>query len=182
MENRYYEYFKEAVGKGDGQYYANIGEIYRMRPGIQRGYGQFVVGSRLQGRYKRGMGIGSAIMSLFKRAVPLLKVLGSRAVDLASNIAKDTIQGNNVKESAIKHASNEANTLLSNAPSTIANFLNNNTPSMPITVSSQPVTASVGPSATSNRQKSKTRKRKLISSGRSKTGRGFKFPALELMK
>lgn len=60
----------------------------------------FFAGSRIQ----RGRGIGGVFGQLFKGARPLLtqalKVAGKELLKTGANIAKDALQGNNVKQSA----------------------------------------------------------------------------------
>lgn len=114
-ENKYYEHFKAVVGRGDGGYYANMGHVYKVRPGIQRGFGHYTVGARLSSR-QRGTGFGSTIMSMFRMAVPILKALGSKAVNVVSNIAQDAIQGSNIKDSAVLHTKNEVGDIMAKAP------------------------------------------------------------------
>jgi hypothetical protein len=114
-ENKYYGHFKAVIGRGEGNYYANIGHVYKKRPGIQRGYGRTLIGHKLSSR-QRGLGFGSTLMSMFRMAAPILKVLGSKAVDVVSNVAKDAIRGENVKDSVIKHAKNQASDIINQAP------------------------------------------------------------------
>ena len=176
MENKYYEYFRDALGRGEGRYHTNFGEIYRMRPGLQRGYGKFVIGRGMH-RHRYGMGFGSVIMSLFKRAVPLLKVLGSKAVEVASNVAKDAIHGNNVKDSAIRHLSNEANTLMGSVPDVVTGFLNKNSSIRPMPVST--LVASPDAASTAITAKTVRKKKKLaLQKKKRQIGRGQKFSAL----
>ena len=52
---------------------------------------------------QRGLGMGSFLMSVLKRAKQLLKVLGSKAVEVAGNIAQDTISGKSFKEAAVEN-------------------------------------------------------------------------------
>jgi hypothetical protein len=97
--NRYYTYFhREITGHGlDDDYEPNIGSVYNYRIGLERrGRGQYYA-------RHRGFGLGSFFSSLFHRATPFLRNLGTHAVSIVSNIAKDAVQGENIKESAIKH-------------------------------------------------------------------------------
>lgn len=99
--NRYYLYFKHSSGEGldyGEKYVPSLGQIYSYNPGLQRGRGQLFL-------RRRGLGFASFFSSLIQRATPLLRNIGSRAVDVVSNIAKDTLQGTNLKEAAIKNIS-----------------------------------------------------------------------------
>ena len=100
--NPYLEYFLDSVGKGKGEYYANIGEVYKVSPQYQKGFGNGVLFP-----YKQGTGLGSVLSNLWRLAAPMIKKsaqsLGKTAVNVASNIAQDVIEGKNIKESAQKH-------------------------------------------------------------------------------
>ena len=96
--NRYYLYHKHVVGEGiaNEQYIPDLGPVYTYRAGLRRGRGQYFI-------RRRGLGLASFFSSLLQRATPLLRNIGSHAVDVVSNIAKDALQGENIKESAIKN-------------------------------------------------------------------------------
>jgi hypothetical protein len=53
-------------------------------------------------RFQRGYGIGSIFKSLARYAIPLFKqgakVVGKRALQAATEVGQDVLQGNNVKE------------------------------------------------------------------------------------
>lgn len=122
MENPYYEYFKDVKGLGNNKYYTGIGHIYKSRGGIQRGYGFFIPGCPT-GK-KRGLGLGTILKSIFSTVTPLikkvaphiLKAVGTTATDTIANIAKDSIQGSNFKESTIKHGKTALNQLKTQLP------------------------------------------------------------------
>jgi hypothetical protein len=133
-DNRYFGHFKAVLGKGEGTYYANMGHVYKKRPGIQRGYGHYMMGHKLTSR-QRGLGFGSTLMSMFRMAAPILKVLGAKAVDVVSNVAKDAIQGQNVKDSVIKHAKNQANDIISKAPAAFTGLVSRASESLNNTIS-----------------------------------------------
>lgn len=116
MDNKYYGHFKAVTGGGvyDG-YYTNMGQVYKTRPGVQRGYGHHMVNPRLSSR-QRGLGFGSTLMSMFRMAAPILRALGSKAVDVVSNVAKDAIQGSNIKESVVKRGKDGVNDIIAGAP------------------------------------------------------------------
>ena len=100
--NPYLEFFRDSVGKGKGHYYANIGEVYKLSPRYQKGFGNGVLFP-----YKQGTGLGSVLSNLWRLAAPMIKKsaqsLGKTAVNVASNIAQDVIEGKDIKESAQKH-------------------------------------------------------------------------------
>jgi hypothetical protein len=99
--NKYYKHFLLTLGSGiDSQVEPNIGSVYRYRGGLHKGRPHLVLGSIHR---RRGLGFGSLLQSLFQRAAPLLRTLGTKTVDIVSNIAKDSLQGANIKDSAIKH-------------------------------------------------------------------------------
>lgn len=180
-ENPYYGYFKETVGRGNGKYYTGIGHVYTARRGIQRGTGFFVPGASMYSQ--RGMGFGSVFSSLFRMASPILKVLGLKAVDVVSNIAKDTIDGQNVKESVIKHVSNEGKQLLGKVPTTIKNILNKTGLTEEQTNSQAPEAEVSTPfEIVHQKQPSKRRGKVVHSKIKSKVRRGSgKYPALKFM-
>jgi hypothetical protein len=94
--NRYYQYFIHASGEGldsDEKFVPNLGQIYSYNPSLLRGRGQLAGAHRGRGFFG----------DLWRSATPYLKNLGSRAVDLVSNIAKDTLHGTSIKEAAIKN-------------------------------------------------------------------------------
>lgn len=125
--NPYYGYFRELSGRGNGEYYTGIGQIYKSRRGLQRGYGFFMPGTPVGSR--RGLGIANIFKSLFKIATPILKNVGSRAVDLLSGTAKDVLQGSNVKESFMKHGRDAASKLIADAPGAFSGFITREGPS-----------------------------------------------------
>ena len=93
--NRYYVHFRNSLGYGL-QAEPDFGQFYSYKSGLQRGRGQLFL-------RRRGLGFASFFTSLFQKASPLLKSFGSKAVDVVSNIAKDALQGENIKDSAAKN-------------------------------------------------------------------------------
>lgn len=122
MTNVYYDYFLNKVGRGGGQYYTGIGQIYRSKRGLQTGFGVYVPGSGV-GR-RRGLGWGAILSSIFRVATPLIKrvapvlfkTLGTTAVDTVAGAAKDGIAGMNFKDSLIKRGKEGVQELISSAP------------------------------------------------------------------
>lgn len=57
---------------------------------------------------QRGYGLGSVLTGLFKSATPLLKKgaasLGRTLLKTGVNVAKDALQGKNVKDSVVQHS------------------------------------------------------------------------------
>lgn len=129
MENPYYEYFKDVKGLGNDKFYTGIGHVYKSRGGIQRGYGFFVPG--IPSGRKRGLGMGTILKSIFSSVTPLIKkfaphvlrTVGTTAADTIANIAKDSILGNNLKESAVKHGKTAFNQLRTQLPETFSGVL-----------------------------------------------------------
>jgi hypothetical protein len=65
----------------------------------------------------KGAGIGSLIGSIFKKTMPLItkgaKTIGKQLVQTGINIAKDTIQGGDIKSSTEKNFKDAGSNLLS---------------------------------------------------------------------
>ena len=123
IPNTYHEFFKSQIGRGVG-YIPHIGDIYQFEAGTQRlGYGYGYAAGR------RGLGFSSFFSNLFKRAIPLLQNWGTKAVNVASDIAKDAIQGENIGQSAIKHLTTAAQNLV--APEPFSGEVNTNKQSQP---------------------------------------------------
>jgi len=97
--NRYYQHFLNQTGRG-GFTIPEIGEIYHYKTALRRGEGR-LFNSRIQ--HRRGLGFGTYLSALYQRAKPLLKVLGTKAVNIVSNIAKDTLSGKNLKDAAVQN-------------------------------------------------------------------------------
>lgn len=165
--NKYYLFFMNQAGKrldGDGIAVPDLGEIYHFRNGLRRGNGHLVFG-RI--RRRRGLGIGSFLLNLFNRAKPVLRAIGTKAVDVASSIAKDALSGEDIKTSAISN-------ITAALPPTLKRFAGINTEE----TSSPPKRVSFG--ADKQRKKRKTR---------IKTGRGLEsnsissvYPGLQFLQ
>lgn len=102
--NKYYTFFRNQAGhqllQGKGVAIPDLGEIYRFKGGLRTGRGQFMLG---RARIRSGSGIASYLLSMLQRATPFLRTLGSKAIDVASNIAKDAIRGDSLKTAAISN-------------------------------------------------------------------------------
>jgi hypothetical protein len=124
-KNHYYDHFMNSSGSGanlTSRTQPRIGRIYSQSSQFQKGYG-YICGFR----EKKGAGIGAILSSLFSRALPFIKkgakVLGSAAADVASNVVTDAIEGKNIKESAIEHATSKGKEILKDIPSNIKGIL-----------------------------------------------------------
>lgn len=108
----YYNFFKDSIGEGPGAYLTGIGEVYRTTPYYQKGYGLLGYANNTA----RGRGLGSILASLWKVAAPMIKTgakkLGSAALDVATNVAADALQGRDIRESAKEHLTNQGTQLL----------------------------------------------------------------------
>jgi hypothetical protein len=108
----YLDFFKDAVGQGPGTYYRGIGELYRASSRYQRGYG--LLGATHYSR--QGDGLGNILSSLWRVAFPMIKTgakkIGSAALDVATNVAADALQGKNIREAAKEHLTNKGVELL----------------------------------------------------------------------
>jgi hypothetical protein len=126
--NRYTEYFLDSIGKGNGKYYSGIGNVYKASTRYQKGYGYLGQMYKPPTFRHGGSGLGSALMSMFRFAMPMLKrgvqKFGTEAVDVASKIATDVIQGKNIAESAKQHASEKVGEVLKQVPGAIAEMVN----------------------------------------------------------
>lgn len=97
--NQFYHFHKHMTGAGinEEKYVPNIGNVYTYRSNLKRGAGHRFF------RRQRGLGLASFFTSLISRAAPILRTIGSHAVDVVSHIAKDAIKGENIKSSAIRN-------------------------------------------------------------------------------
>jgi hypothetical protein len=166
-QNRYYKHFLLTLGNGiDSRIEPNIGSVYRYRGGLHRGRPHLAFGSIHR---RRGLGFGSFFQALFQRAAPLLRNLGAKTVDLVSNIAKDSLQGENIKDSAIKHIQQAV-------PAAFSGLITRETP----------VAAAAEKFTILNRRKrpASTKRPGVKSSKLRKTGSGINqlYPALELIR
>jgi hypothetical protein len=109
LHNRYYLYFKESRGGISERYEPDLGYVYSYNTNPQRGRGHLAT-------RRRGLGLYSFFAPYLQRATPFLRNLGSKAVDLVSNIAKDTLKGESLRDSAVKNIS-KAVTDFTNSPS-----------------------------------------------------------------
>jgi hypothetical protein len=157
--NRYYQHFLNQSGRGEFTI-PELGEIYHYKTALRRGNGH-LFNSRI--RYRRGLGFGTILSSLYQRAKPLLRVLGTKAVNVISNIAKDTLSGKNFKDATIKNISQAL-------PPGIAAFI------PPNLGEREPVITSVSPSDLIKTQRLRRLQRK-------RKGRGLEeqYPGLQFL-
>jgi hypothetical protein len=124
-EHPYLEFFKDSIGQGSGQYYRGIGELYRTSSRYQKGYGLLATPHFPH----RGGGLGNILSSLWRVAFPMIKTgakkIGSAALDVATNVAADALQGKDIREAAKEHLTNKGVELLQDirtAPSGVSDF------------------------------------------------------------
>lgn len=122
--NPYYEFFRDSVGKGDNQYKtyrSGIGEFVRISPDFRRGYGILSRGDEYDSRYQLGSGFGSFFGRLFQFSKPLLRRGLQEALALGSNVAKDVLDGANVKASLKSNVKKRVSETLSPSVAAIVN-------------------------------------------------------------
>ena len=132
----YFNHFKDQSGHGSTSIqYDGIGTVFRSQKGL-RGFGQL--------RYQHGMGFGSFIQGILKKAIPFLKNTLFPAVapainevkqsiqDAAANVVEDVIQGENIGESIKRNVTSEGKKLLTKAPQVLAGILTRNKPETPV--------------------------------------------------
>jgi hypothetical protein len=195
-DNPYYEYFKnslqaaESIEQEGGKFYdSSIGHIYAAPPrSFQRGHG--LVGPAYS---IRGLGVGDVLGRLFKWSQPLLRRLGQKvlnsASNIATNVAQDAFQGENIIESVKKHGSSEGKNLLGDVPEEIGNFISDKTSgsvNKPDSSSRTSVESAAKKRPSSDKRSLnivKKKKQKIVKVNKIR-GRGFSaiYPALELMK
>jgi hypothetical protein len=114
-DNPYFNFYKSTTGKG------SIGGIYRNEPDFQRGYGVTVRRLKLRKRSQLGSGIGSWFSNLFRMAQPYLKSGLKTVLNVGSNIARDVIDGENVKSAFKKRVKEKVSATL---PPQLSNIVN----------------------------------------------------------
>lgn len=128
-------------------YYKGIGTLYRASPTFQRGYG--LKAGSFNNLKKRGTGVGSFFQSLWRVAFPMIKTgakkLGSTALDVATSVASDALQGRNIKESAKEHLTTKGTALLSDIKKQGVDILKNVNPAIAgiLNKSDQPTTSTI---------------------------------------
>jgi hypothetical protein len=177
-ENPYYDYYMQKSGGGSAMIVQpRIGRVYSQNPYFQRGYG-YIGG--FSG--KTGAGIGTILASLFNRALPFIKkgakVLGSAAADVASNVVSDAMEGKNIKESAIEHATSKGKEILKDIPSNIKGILKKTDEQIPQEIS--PPRDLAAPTPTKFRRVNGNKRRQPPKQlGSIATKRRKKYPALK---
>ena len=171
-EHPYLDFFKDSIGQGSGQYFRGIGELYRTSSRYQKGYG--LIG---HGSYEsRGEGLGNILSSLWRVAFPMIKTgakkIGSAALDVATNVAADALQGKDIREAAKEHLTNKGVELLHDikAPTT--------TKSVTTTI---PADSPVQPAASFRRLPRKRTGKVTFASPSAKRSKQAKYPALKYL-
>jgi len=173
--NPYFQHFKRYSGRG---VQTGIGRVYSQIPHYQRGYG-YLGGAP----NKSGRGLGSFLSSIWRGAIPFIKkgaqTLGTAAVDVASNIATDAIQGKNIKESAVTHAKNKGSEVLQTIGDDITGLINKGKPEPVIS----PIPDLVAPTPTQYRRINRKRKPpRTYSKPKPKpSNKKRRYPALQYM-
>lgn len=124
--NPFYDHFKYLIVSGYGGLGTrddDIGDLYR---GVlyQRGYGLQGNSYELVDMYsKQGLGFGDVLRPLFSFFAPLakqgLQYLGKQAISTVADIAKDALEGKDVKKAAEERLQSKAETILAKAPQVI---------------------------------------------------------------
>jgi hypothetical protein len=172
-EHPYFEYFKDVIGQGSGQYFGGIGELYKTSSRFQKGYGL----SATPYYTHSGHGLGNILSSLWRAAFPMIKTgakkIGSAALDVATNVAADALQGKDIREAAKEHLTNKGVELLHDIKSSS-------------TASTKPVTTTIPavslPQDTpSFRRLPRKRTGKVTFASTSKRSKSVKYPALKYL-
>ena len=175
-EYPYYDYFKDAIGKGEGKYYVGVGEPYRISSHYQKGYGLLAISARTGGD-----GFGNILSSLWRMAFPMIKTsakkLGTAALDVATNVASDALAGKDIKDSAKEHLTNKGVELLQDirkgAEQTTSPI------STISTVSSQQPSLAAPPPKQSFRRLARKRTGKVTFASTAPNAKKVKYPALK---
>lgn len=182
----YYTFFKDSIGEGPGTYLTGIGQVYRTTPRYQRGYG--LLGIENNAFAPHGQGLGSILSSLWKVAAPMIKTgakkLGSAALDVATNVAADALQGKDIRESAKEHLTNQGTQLLRTLNPNLADSSTTTTAPSVGAIPTQDTLAAPPPVRTVVRKAAATRKRApvVVSTKRTKLpSKQAKYSVLKYM-
>jgi hypothetical protein len=171
-EHPYLDYFQDSIGQGSGQYFRGVGELYRTSSRYQKGYG--LIGYNYE---TRGEGLGNILSSIWRVAFPMIKTgakkIGSAALDVATNVATDALQGKDIREAAKEHLTNKGVELLQDLKT-------------PSTDLSKPVTTTIPADssvqdAPSFRRLPRKRTGKVTFASPKKRSKQAKFPALKYL-
>lgn len=156
------------------RHYSNIGEVVSFVPRYYTSGGGFR--NEYFPRRRLGYGWGSTILSFFK---PFLKKGLHAVVNVASKVASDAIEGQNVKESLKEHGLKGISNLLQSTPQeNVSKTVSKTLPKKRVSpaIVRRKIKQSVGKSkraiSGSGSKKNKTKKRSSLKT---------KFPILELM-
>jgi hypothetical protein len=178
-EHPYLDFFQDQIGHGSGQYYRGIGELYHTSPRYQKGYGLAGPGYY---RSQHGAGLGNILSSLWRVAFPMIKTgakkIGSAALDVATNVAADALQGKDFREAAKEHLTNKGVELLHDIKTSASPGVPNSTKSVTTTIPAD----SPAPSAPSFRRLPRKRTGKVtFASSANKRSKQAKYPALKYL-
>lgn len=143
IHNPYYEFFRESIKQTGSDAVGNIiglgfGDVYKTLPSSQRGYGVFIPSYYHNNQHVQ---LGGSLASLFHRLFSFAKPLVTRgiesavkltqnpmvrrgvreAVNFGTNVAKDLIEGQDIKQSLKKNIKEKVSELL---PSQYADIVN----------------------------------------------------------
>jgi hypothetical protein len=173
-QHPYYDYFKDAIGQGEGKYFIGIGEPYKTSSRYQKGYGL--------GR-TRGDGFGNVLSSLWRMAFPMIKTsakkLGSAALDVATNVASDALAGKNIKDSAKEHLTNKGVELLQDIKQSSAEQTTSPIATMPTVSSSPQPSLAAPPPKQAFRRLARKRTGKVTFASTASRPKQVKYPALK---
>jgi len=164
------DFHEKFIGGTVNNQHSDIGDVLSYVPRYYVGGGGL---ARFPSRRTRlGYGFFSNLFSFFK---PMLRKGAQELVSVASKVASDAIQGENVKESLKKHALSGVSNLLQNKPSE---------PNVSTEVSKKKLTP-----ASARRQPKTSVKRSISGKGKKrvepkkeKKKKSVRFPILKLMK
>lgn len=174
----YHNFFKDSIGKGSGQFYGGIGEVYKSSSRYQKGYGLLGVSQNNYARH--GEGIGSMLSNLWRMAFPMIKTgaqkLGTAALDVATNVASDVIQGKDIKEAAKEHLKTKGSQLLQEINPSLVGKITKPSDESATTLSDPAPTLAATPPTKFRKLPSKRRKTVI-----SRVPKRAKYPALKYM-
>jgi hypothetical protein len=175
----YHDYFKDSIGAGSGKYYSGIGELYKSSTRYQKGYGLLGVS---QNEYtRRGDGLGNMLSNLWRMAFPMIKKgaqkMGSAALDVATNVASDVLQGKDIKEAAKEHLKAKGTQLLEDINPSLIGKIDKPTDTIEPAISlPEPTLVATPPS-----QFRKITRKRAPKKVKFSVGKKTKYPALKYM-
>jgi hypothetical protein len=192
VQNSYYEFFRDSMGKGNNLYYSGIGDIYSSVPQFRRGYGILTRRSGFASRARLGYGFRSWFSNLFRFAKPMLKrglnevgrpllTQGIKEVaDIASKVASDTLEGVSFKDSLKQRTSQKAAELIEKSPAAFSGLIRK-TKGSGINARSSVSRSAVRRSINQQPRKNYSLNQVLNSKRKKKKTPDFHYPALKLI-